>query len=100
MGSAFQMKVSSRGQVVLPGGLRKQVGLQGGDELSVQALDRGTLAAESAEASAFELATARIRRHLDDLGVTEADLEQALEEVKHEMYEEYYGHQGRKQVVS
>ena len=100
MGTAFQMKVSSRGQVVLPGGLRKQVGLQGGDELSVQALDRGTLAAESAEASAFELATARIRRHLDDLGVTQADLDRALEEVKHEMYEERYARATEKQAVS
>ncbi len=100
MRKAYRMKMSSRGQVVLPAALREQVGLAGGDELSVQELAGREVAAEKREATAFELAVAGIRRHLDNLGVTEADLEEALEEVKQELYEETYGRREAQQAVS
>ena len=91
MGSAFQMKVSSRGQVVLPGGLRKQVGLQGGDELSVQALDGRGLAAERREATSFETAMSRLRQEMEERGITQDDIDRAVEEVKQEIHDEVYG---------
>ena len=100
MGTAFQMKVSSRGQVVLPGGLRKQVGLQGGDELSVQALDGRGLAAERREASEFELAVSRLHEEVRRRGITPQEVERALDEVKTEMYEERYSRVTEKQAVS
>lgn len=100
MRTVYRMRVSSRGQVVIPRPVRERVGLEGGDEVSVQAVDREMVAAEKVEATEFEMAMARISRHLDDLGVTEEDLQRALREVRHERYEERYGTHGRKQAVS
>lgn len=100
MGAGYRMKISSKGQVVIPKKIRERLGLQAGDELSFQLLNDSTVAAEKVEATSFEIAMARIRRHLDELGVTEADLEQALEEVKHDLYEERYGSYERTQAVS
>jgi AbrB family looped-hinge helix DNA binding protein len=93
--------MSSRGQVVIPRQVRERVGLQPGDEVSVQALDGATLVAEGAEATEFELAVARLQGDFERRGITEADIERALEEVKAELYEERYGQLSRQhQAVS
>ncbi len=91
MGTQYRKKMSSRGQLVIPGPVRERVGLQPGDELSVQVLDDSVLAAEKTEPTEFELAVARLRREMEDRGITQDDIDRAVEEVKQEIYDEVYG---------
>jgi AbrB family looped-hinge helix DNA binding protein len=83
--------MSSRGQLVVPRQVREQVGLEPGDQVSVQALDDSMLAAEKAERTAFEIAMTRLREEMERRGTTQADIDRAVEEVKQEIYDEIYG---------
>jgi len=97
----YRAKVSSKGQVVIPQKLRQEMGLEAGDELEFQLLKDGTFVAQKAEPSTFQEAVAHIQAEMERQGVTEADLLETLEQVKHEMYEERYGRgRKRKQAVS
>lgn len=100
MSTPYRNRMSSRGQLVVPRQVRERVGLQAGDEVSVQALDAGRLAAEGAEPTEFELAVARLHEEVKRRGITPQDVERALEEVKTEMYEETYGRAAEPQAVS
>ena len=70
----MQTRVSSKGQVVLPGPIRRKLGLRAGDELEAQARARGvglatllrglaTAAARDAKRERIRQASATVGRH-------------------------------------
>ena len=91
MGAGYRMKISSRGQVVIPKKIRERLGLRAGDELSFQLLNDNTLAAEKVEPNSFEIAMARLRQEMESKNITQEDIDRAVEEVKQEIYDEVYG---------
>jgi AbrB family looped-hinge helix DNA binding protein len=96
----YRAKVSSKGQVVIPQKLREKLGLQAGDEMEFQVLDDKTVLAQKVEPTAFEKAAARLSQEMAARGITQDDIDRALEEVKHELYEERYGRLRRQKAVS
>lgn len=85
MASTFHVKVSSKGQIVIPTELRKALDLQPGDALEMQVLKGRTLLAEKVQPSAFEQAFTRLEAAITQPKMSAAEIGRALEQVKREL---------------
>ncbi|MBM3473194.1 MAG: AbrB/MazE/SpoVT family DNA-binding domain-containing protein [Armatimonadetes bacterium] len=88
MVTSRRVRLSSKGQLVIPQEMRETLGLRTGDELILHLLDERLLLFEIPEPSPFEQATERLRRHAQERGITREDVERAVHEVREEMYRE------------
>jgi len=88
MVASRRVRLSSKGQLVIPQEFREALGLEAGDELIVHLLGDQLLFFEVPEPSPFEQAFARLERHVQDRGITREDVEAAVEEVRREMHSE------------
>jgi antitoxin PrlF len=86
-----RVRLSSKGQLVIPQEVREHLGLEAGDELVLHEVSDRVLVLEKPEPTAFERALARIQEEAAARGITRDDVEAALDEVKREMYAETYG---------
>ena len=88
MVTSRRVRLSSKGQLVIPQEMRESLGVEAGDELVLHLLDEHLLLAEVPEPSPFEQAFARLERHVRDRGITREDVEAAVKEVRREMHRE------------
>lgn len=84
--SVATTKLSSRGQVVIPEKLRKELGLQPGDAFAVTRVDDKLLfeKVEPMSAEEFDGLLADIRREARKAGITKKDLEDAIKRARAE----------------
>jgi AbrB family looped-hinge helix DNA binding protein len=76
------VRVSSKGQVVLPKRLRDRTGIREGDYVFVQELDDGVLLLEKSAASSLATIAAELRDKARSQGFTREDLRQAIEKAR------------------
>lgn len=88
MVASRRVRLSSKGQLVIPQEMRETLGLKAGDELILHVVGDHLLFAEVPEPSPFEHAFARLERHVQDRGITREDVEVAVKEVRREMHRE------------
>lgn len=78
------IRISSKGQIVLPKRLRDEFGWQAGDYLIVHGLDDGTLVLEREPQTKFDAIVAEFQREAKRQGLTRKDLEEAVKEARKE----------------
>jgi len=83
-----RVRLSSKGQLVIPQELREHMGLHAGDELVLHLLSDRLVLAEVPQRSPFEEAVAGLRAEARQRGITPAEVEEALAETKREVYGE------------
>ena len=76
------IKVSSKGQIVLPKRYRDGMGIQEGDYVSVYEVDDGILILEKSRPSALESVVAGLRREAKRRKFTRRELEEAITAVR------------------
>jgi AbrB family looped-hinge helix DNA binding protein len=76
------VRISSKGQIVLPKGYREKYDLRAGDYLVVEELDDGALVLERPPQTRIEVLTAELRREVKSRGITRRDLEEAIKETR------------------
>ncbi len=86
-----RVRLSSKGQLVIPQDLRELLGVGPGDELILHLLSDRMVLAEVAPRSRFEQAVAGLRAEAKRRGITRTEVEQALSEAKREIYDERWG---------
>lgn len=88
MATSRRVRLSSKGQLVIPADLREQLGLQPGDELVLHLLSDRMMLAEVAPPSPFEQVAGRLREEAQAKGITRAQVEQAVAEAREEVHRE------------
>ncbi len=91
MDASRTVRISSKGQLVIPLDMRQQLGLQAGDTLSLHLLSDRLLLIELPLRSPYEEAIAGLRAAAAEQGVTREDVEQAVAEARHEVFREGSG---------
>ena len=76
------IRLSSKGQIVLPKRFRDKYGLHGGDYLIMEELDDGVLVIEKQPQTRIEALTAELRKEAKARGITRKDVEDAIEEAR------------------
>jgi len=76
------VRVSSKGQIVLPKKYREQMGIGEGDYIQVEQLSDDTLLVEKQEVSSIEPILQRFRAAAKARNFTRNDLEEAIREVR------------------
>jgi len=82
MASRGTVRLSSKGQIVLPKRYRDKYGLRTGDCLVVDELDDGVLVIERQPRTRIEELTAQLREEVRKRGITRKDLEDAIKETR------------------
>lgn len=83
MKSRKMVRVSSKGQIVLPKGIRDRAGITEGDYIIVQELEDGLLLIGKPGASPLDTIAKGLRETVESSGFTREDLEQVIEDVRH-----------------
>ena len=78
------VRVSSKGQIVLPKSLRDKAGIGQGDYVMIEELEDGVLLLGRMGESPLERLTDSLRREARAAGMTRAKLQQAIDEVRAE----------------
>jgi antitoxin PrlF len=78
------VRVSSKGQIVLPKELREHAGISEGDYIKVEKLSDGKLVIQKSNLEAFEAILERFQKAAEARNFTREDLEAAIEEVRRE----------------
>ena len=85
------MRLSSKGQVVIPRQVRERLGVKAGDELVLHVVSDRILLAEVVEPSPLEPLLERLEREAKRRRLTPARVEKALAEARGEVYRERRG---------
>ena len=93
MALSRRVRVSSKGQLVIPLEMRQALGLEAGDELVLHQLSGNLLLAEVPEPSPFQQAAARLRQQARDRGITRRDVARSVREARQESH--HAGRSGR-----
>jgi AbrB family looped-hinge helix DNA binding protein len=91
MALGYRVKVSSKGQIVIPKKLRERLGLEAGEEVDFRLLQGKTIVVEKVVATPFSIVADQIRADLQAKGITRRDVARALREARQEVYDELYG---------
>jgi AbrB family looped-hinge helix DNA binding protein len=75
------IRVSSKGQIVLPKSLREKAGIQDGDFILVEEID-GIILLEKPAPSRLPEITERLRTDAAEQGFSRQDLESAIDEIR------------------
>jgi len=86
-----RVRLSSKGQLVIPKEIRDRLGLDAGDELVLYLVGERLIVAEPVKPSPLETALAEIEKEARRKGVSPEDVERALQEARAEAYEEQFG---------
>jgi AbrB family looped-hinge helix DNA binding protein len=81
-----RVRLSSKGQLVIPQEMREQLGLKAGDEIVLHLVAGRLLTVEVPELTPLQQALARLDEYTKDHPVTPAEVERALEEAREEVY--------------
>ena len=81
MPNSRMVRVSSKGQIVLPKSLREKAGIEDGDFIMVEEID-GILLIEKPAPSRLALITERLRTEASKQNFNRQDLEDAIEEIR------------------
>ena len=81
MPSSRMIRVSSKGQIVLPKSLREKVGISDGDYIIVEEID-GILLIEKPTRSRLSMLTEKLRNSAASQAFKRQDLEEAIAEVR------------------
>ena len=76
------VRVSSKGQIVLPKGVRDRAGIVEGDYIVVQELEDGVLLLGKPGSGPLDAITAELRAEAKSSGFTRKDLGQAIESIR------------------
>lgn len=79
------VRVSSKGQIVLPKRWRDQLGIQEGDYLTVQEPKDGALVVSKSSGRSLEEITRNLRREVKARGITRKQLNQWIDQVRGEL---------------
>jgi hypothetical protein len=94
MATRERVHVSPDGDFVISRALLERLGVEVGDDLTLDALSDRALVIVTDEASEFERATARVRSETEAKGITPEQVEQALDEAREEVWLEYQRERG------
>ncbi|HET6454530.1 MAG TPA: AbrB/MazE/SpoVT family DNA-binding domain-containing protein [Armatimonadota bacterium] len=81
MPSSRMIRVSSKGQIVLPKSLREKVGIDDGDYIIIEEID-GILLIEKPTRSRLSMLTEKLRGRAASQAFKRQDLEEAIAEVR------------------
>jgi len=84
------VRVQEKGQVTLPAGIRKRLGLKKGDLVAVIETPEGVLITPQAVVATSALA--QIGEALKEQGLSLEDMIESGREIREELYREQYGH--------
>ncbi len=79
------VRVSSKGQIVLPKQAREELGIREGDYLTVQGPNEGALTIRKSSGRSLEEMTRELRKEVRARGITCKQLDQWIEEVRGEL---------------
>ncbi len=82
MNTAKMIRVSSKGQIVLPKKVREKMLVRPGDYLMVEELSDGGVNIRKRPQTWLEMLTKELRDEVEASGFTEKDLEEAIKEVR------------------
>jgi len=82
MATRNTVRLSSKGQIVLPKRFRDRYGLNEGDYLVVEELDGGVLVIERQPQTRLQKLTAELRKEVKSRGITRKELEDAIKETR------------------
>jgi AbrB family looped-hinge helix DNA binding protein len=85
----FVTRISSKGQLVIPADVRKQLGLESGDQIEFVVYDNRTMIAEKIQPTAFEQAMALLQAGPKQLPLTSPELLQAIRQARKELEREW-----------
>jgi len=86
-----RVRLSSKGQLVIPKDIRDRLGLDAGDELVLYLVGDRLIVAEPVKPSPLEAALAEIEEEIRRKKISPEDIERALQEARKEVYEERFG---------
>lgn len=76
------VRVSSKGQIVLPKGVRDRAGIVEGDYIVVQELEDGVLLLGKPSSGPMDAITAELRQEAESTGFRRKDLERAIKSIR------------------
>ena len=80
-----RVRLSSKGQLVIPQEMREQMGVKAGDEIVLHLMADRLLAIEVPELTPLQQALAELDKERDGRVITPADVERAIKEVRQEV---------------
>jgi len=83
-----RVRLSSKGQLVVPREVRESLGIGAGDELVLHVLSDRVLLAEVVEPSPLQQAVARLRASAAASGITREQVAEAVDDARREAYAE------------
>jgi antitoxin PrlF len=86
MKNAKMVRVSSKGQVVLPKSFREKIGIAEGDYLMIQELADGLLVLGKSRSEIFDAIAEPIRREAEEQGITPDDIMDFIKEMRKERH--------------
>ncbi len=84
MKNARMVRVSSKGQVVLPKSFREKMGIEEGDYLMVQELTDGLLVLGKSRSEVFDAIAEPIRQEAEEQGITPDDIMDLIKTMRKE----------------
>ena len=86
-----RVRLSSKGQLVIPKEIRDRLGIDAGDELVLYLVGDRLIVAEPVKPSPLEAALAAIEEEVRCKGLSPEDVEKALQEARAEAYKDQFG---------
>lgn len=84
MGNERMVRVSSKGQIVLPKRLRDEMGIREGDYILIRPLQDGLMILEARRGSPLWKLTERLRKAAEEQGFTREELDELIHAIRAE----------------
>ena len=84
MQNARMVRVSSKGQIVLPKGFREKMGIEEGDYLLVRTVGKGTMIAQTREETPLWKQLEPFRKAAEEQGFTPEELDELIHAIRAE----------------
>lgn len=90
----YVVRLSSKGQFVLPKKIREEMNLNPGDFLILKKDKNGSWKMEKGEVLAFKELSRKLQKEAEKIGYTEEELEKDVEEARKEIFDRFYNEKG------